>query len=278
MPRVDRPNPPTAAKPRQFVGVAVDNDAMSSAKVFRLYLKLAEVKSSTLCAKYTYHDLRRFFSVAGKHEIRLRDDGPDDPLASLLSDGLRALPKNDNGASSSDDVELVASLAVLIEPDLKRYKPMCWIAYDLSAPSTQICGAITACSFVADISFQTQQLTDAYNRRYKLPSFDEGWLLIDVVSSSKKGTGTLLLLHAYLAAVRTKKKGLVAIAVTDSGKKLFDNLGFKNHQREVFYMSLGELDLPRVHKRLQLDDNLVSKICWRRGLTSRTAASVIGRC
>ena len=269
-------------KPRPYIGTSIDDEAMSSAKVFRLYLKLAEIKSGTLCAKYTYHDIRRFFSVASDddvHEITVRDDGPDDPLASLLSEGLRDLPKNDHGAASNDDVELVASLAVIIEPDLKRYKPMAWIAYDLgSAHSTQICGALTACSFVSDVSFQTQQLSDAYNRRNKLPAFDEDWTLIDVVSSSKKGTATILLLHAYLAAVRAKKQGLVAIAVTASGKKLFESLGFRNHRREVFWLGTEELTMERVHRRLKLDNALVTKVCWRHGLTSRTAANVLGRC
>ena len=273
----------TTIKRGRYVGTNIEDEQMSSPKVFRLYLKLAEIKASTLCARYTYNDLRRFFSVTGDsedemHEITLRESGADDPLASLLSDGLRALPRNDMDGQSQEDVELIASLSVLIEPDLKPYKPAVYVAYDLSAPSTRICGALSACSFVADVSFQTDKLTDAFNRKNKLPAFDEDWLLIDVVSSNKRGTGTILILHAYLAAVRAKKQGLVAIAVTASGKKLFDSLGFQNHRREVYYLDVDDLSLELVHRRLKLDNALVSKICTRHGLTERTAANVIGRC
>jgi hypothetical protein len=271
-------------KSRRPVGVSVDDEAMNSSKVLKLYLKLAETRSSTLCARYSYNDLRRFFQVAGDsdeevHQITVRQDGPvDDPLASMLRSGLSNLPKNDIGAASDDDVELVASIAVLIEADLRQYKPMCFVAYDLSAPTTDICGSLTAASFVADVSFQTQQLTDAYNRRHKLPNFDDNWLLIDVVSSSKRGTATILLLHVYLAAMRAKKEGLVAVAVTASGKRLFENLGFESHKREIFYLHANSLSLARVHRRLQLDNAIVTQICWRKGLTEKTASSVISRC
>lgn len=257
-----------------------DDKDIRSTKVIREFVKLVEIRCSTMCVKYTYHDLTRLFSVLGDsgddiYDIRVRDDGSGDPLGKILADGIRALPNNDDGSKDSD-IDVVSSIAVLIESDLKQFKPLCWTAYDLSNDSTSICGVVTACSFVAAVSFKTDKLTDDYNRRNKLPSFDKNWLLIDVVSSSKKGTATLLLLHAYIAAARAKKHGLVAVAVTKLGKRFFASLNFKHHKKTIFYIKIGDLEFNRIHERLKIDSNLVNKICWPRGL--RAPSNVIGRC
>ena len=77
--------------------LSVEDDALNIPKVFRLYLKLAEIRNSTLCARYGYHDLRRFFAPdpgSGDDEYGLAVLG-NDPLATLLAAGLKALPRND---------------------------------------------------------------------------------------------------------------------------------------------------------------------------------------
>ena len=96
------------------------------------------------------------------------------------------------------------------------------------------------------------------------------------MSSAKRGTATLLLLHAWLYAQRARRAGLVAIAVTSSSRKLFASLGF-SHFREAYWLPLHELSFERVHARLQHDDVLIP-LCWRRGLTAGSAANVVGRC
>ena len=61
------------------------------------------------------------------------------------------------------------------------------------------------------------------------------------------------------------------------GRRLFESLGFQRHKRELFYIESGALRLSDVHRRLQLDDALVTDVCWRRGLTRASAENVIGR-
>ena len=60
--------------------------------------------------------------------------------------------------------------------------------------------------------------------------FDSNWLLVDVISSSKRGAGALLALQVYLLSCRSKQyKGVIALAVSKSGKKMFEALGFATH-------------------------------------------------
>ena len=101
MPRLSRPASPTTDvedEQRASARTPTATDAaMSRAKVFRLYLKVAETTASTLCARYSYHDLRRFFQVDSgeEHDVSVHSD---DPLATMLSDGFRQLPRNDRGS------------------------------------------------------------------------------------------------------------------------------------------------------------------------------------
>ena len=260
--------------------VDADEEAMNTPKALTVYSRIAQVKLNTLVVKYSWLDLRRFFEPGDhsddeQHGTIMKEGYYSDPLAEMLYEGLRTLPKNDP-ESDQPDIDLNASLSVLLEPDLKPFKPNAWIAFDIRS-KTRVVGCLTSCNFVADVSFQTHKLTPSYCKRSKLPTFDEDWLLLDVISSAKQGSGTLLVLAAYLHAARMKKQGLVTIAVTEGGKTLFQALGFESHRDEVYYIPLSALTLAAVHAKLRTENAILST-CFRHGLSPSTAANVIGRC
>lgn len=261
--------------------VSPTDASLNTARSVALYLRLAQYKLQLLLVKYSYNDLRRFFRAGDEdedgedvHDVYLRTE---DPLASLLKEGMDALPKNDRGASRDTDIALAASLSVMVEPDLRGYKPFTFVAYDLSETQPQIVGAFTACNFVAAPAFSTSRLTAAYLSNNRLPAINASWLLVDVISSSRRGTGAALVLQAILVALRAKKKGVVAMAVTAGGKALFQSMGFSHH-REVHYLKVSEVDFATIHAKLKLDRALVESVCWRHGLTPQTAQNVVARC
>ena len=297
MPRVYRPSRPASRTPERPVEpepatqvfdfdaqpqpsrMDASDERMNAAKVLKLYAKLASTKMNSLVVRYNYADLRRMFVVAGSsddemHDVIVNPKSENDPLGAMLLNALRSLPANDRG-SKAPPIELGASLAVLVEPDLRPYKPFALVAYDLG-DAAAITACLTASSWVADESFSTEEYTDAYLRRHKLP-IDANTLLIDVFSSSRKGVGTLLVLEAYLAAMRMRRSGVACVAVTAGGRKLFDALGFERHKStELYYVQAGALQMAKVHAKLGVDG--VLDLCWRKGLTPASAQNIIGRC
>lgn len=252
-----------------------------SKRTLEVYKRLAEITSGSMVVRYDRNDLRRLFEASedddGETMASVRRLGPEDPLGVLLFDGMDDLPK-DRKRPSDPGIQILDSVGILVSDDVREYNPRLWVLFDLRAEvRAQVRGAMTAVDFVADSSFSTGKLTPQYCRQHNIPKLDRSWILVDVVSSSKKGSATLLLLHAWLACIRLRRTGIVAIGASDAGKAFFAGLGFQ-HYREVYWMKLTDLNLVAIHKRLKVDKMLVSDACWRRGLTAKTAASVIARC
>ena len=82
------------------------------------------------------------------------------------------------------------------------------------------------CTFERDDALSTSRLSQTYCTTHSLPRIHSNWQLVHVVASSKPGTGALLLLAALIHAARAKKTGVISIAVTRAGRRLFQSFGF----------------------------------------------------
>lgn len=251
-------------------------------RTLEVYIKLAQITSGTMCVRYGRNDLRRMFKgEADGHGVTVRDLGPSDPLASMLLNGLSSLPKNDPKGKASENILIMDSVNVCLESDLSDKKPRLWIAFDMEQGRSRVVGGMTVFEYAKTDLLTTDHWTQEWLSKYSLPRFDASWLLIDVISSEKKGSATILVLHVILACIRENKKGIIAYAMTKRGSSLFEKLGFsrgKNAGKQVYFVKTEDIDLTKFHDRLRLDKSFVTDTCWRRGLTEKTSHSVVSRC
>ena len=270
--------------------LSADDKKLNAAKHLALYLKLAAIEQSTLVKAYSYADMRRLLVIASGGTTVKPVAVDVDPLAKHMVAGLRKLPRVDDAPFVPE-----ASLAVLFqpEPEAKALKPKLYIGYDLSVALAPVCSMLTTCEWVADEALSTQLFDRDYCIDNDLPPFTASWTLIDGVSAlRKKGVrpGRLLVVTAMVTALRAKRSGVVSIAVSDAAKEMFQALGFRTHEfqdrdakgrplgakRTLCYMTKPLMN--KVHAQLKATDSLISTICWRNGLTPRTASTLIGRC
>ena len=123
--------------------------------------------------------------------------------------------------------------------------------------------------------------------RVGAPRLGSDWLLIDVISADKRGTGALLVLQVYLLACRARQySGVCAIAVSRSGRHLFQQLGFETHSyrdggsKALCWARAGSLSMQQISRRLSFDGSeaLLGSVCWRMGLTAATSSRLVSRC
>ena len=259
---------------------SINDPRADAARFLQMYARLASVTLGTLVNQYSYYDIRRLIAVRGD-DVAAKGD---DPLASQVVDGVRALPR---AGGKEVELEPSASLAALFqEHDLARaLRPKLYVGFDLRNEAV-VCGMLTACSFERDSALSTQRFTQEYCQRHRLPRLDAAYLLIDVVASAKPGTGALLLLNALVHAHRAKKSGVASIAVTQGGRWLFESFGFHTGHswkeggatRHLAHARLADVHLGAIHARLRVNQSLVEDTCLRNGLTARTSDRLIGRC
>ena len=259
---------------------------LDQTKFFNLYARLACAQHGTLVTTYSYNDVKRMIRVDGDD---IEADG-DDPLSEIIVQGVKDLPhqETDRQTNKTTDIDPPASMAALFQdhPIARSLKPKLWVALDLQQEDLSVCGMLTACTFEVDRALSTQRLTPAYCSQHGLPRLGAQWMLVDVVAASKPKTGALLLLHAILAALRSGKAGVCSVAVTAAGRKLFSYFGFDTshswreggRQRFLCHAKRDDIRLSRVHERLKVHEELITDVCFRTGLTARTADRLIGRC
>lgn len=265
----------------------LDHDDYNSAKSIGTFVKLAQISLGTMVQSYSYHAIKRLIEVDSEEETI--HAASEDPLATLLIEASKKLRHTERSGSIEFEVEPSVSLAVLFDsgsPLAKALKPKLFLAYDLRKDAA-ICGFCSVCAWSRDDSLGTDKFTHAYCRDHSLPRFDGSWLLVDVVASSKRMTGALLVLQAYLLACRQKHAGICAVAVTKGGKSLFQTLGFETHtfrdagaSKALVYARAGSLAMATIQKRLEYagDKTVLSKVCWRFGLTAKTSDRLMTRC
>lgn len=264
--------------------ISADDRRLDQVRFLALYSRLCSIQYSTLVNRYDYYSIKRMVSTLGEGI----DARGDDPLAARLVSGIQELPTTVREGATELELDPPASVSALFQESTiaRDLKPKLWVGLDLSDGDLGVCGLLTACSFLQDESLSTSKLSPSYLSKNGLPRLDDAWMLVDVVASSKRGTGALLLLNALITAARAKYTGVASVAVSKAGRRLFQSFGFRvDHgwkerggMRYLCTVKLTELHLGDVHARLRVHDDLVSDVCWREGLTASSRDRLISRC
>ena len=268
---------------RPVRGNMPDIDDRRLDRFLNLYSRLAQIQLGTLINAYDYNAIKRLIEVDGDD---IAADG-DDPLAERIVDGVKALPSVESDGQGELSIDPPASMAALFQDHAlaKSLKPKLFVGFDLQDDAS-VCGMLTMCSFERDDALSTSRLSQSYCSTHKLPRIDSNWQLVDVVASSKQGTGALLLLTALIHAARARKTGILSIAVTRAGRRLFQSFGFQTEhgwrergsQRYLCHCRLSDVHLVDLHSRLRVHDSLLTDVCFRNGLTARSVHNLVGRC
>jgi hypothetical protein len=250
----------------------------------------------------TFADVNRLVKITDDDppEIESRNTEPNDRLASLLISSLDLL--------TVDGVSPVGSVTFLFHPEGKKDNPNLFLAYGLNngKKNPSICGALTLCEWQPDkkelstngiIIDRKERLSiqEYLMQTYQLRLQKENTLFIDIVVSKCRGTGSLLVLSAYLKMMRSRKyNSLAAMAVTAEGNRLFEGLGFTRYEiterRTLWHIKKGQLNGQQVQQRLHWNDlkiewktknrqshqELLKPICWRHSPKSKTG--LVSRC
>ena len=260
--------------------VRVSNADLNTQRHMATYARIVGIQTSLLVQQLAYNDVKRLVSISDE-EVEINGD---DPLAPIIVQGLASLDSNDG----KTEIRPLGSIAALFEPgQLQRsLKPRLLIALSLD-DGVELVGALVSCLFVRDETLGTELFSQSYCTAHSLPRFGDTWLFIDMVASRAKPSGGLLVVHAILAAQRSKLTGICAVAVSAGGLRLFRSLGFAVHRfrdgnwRHMCYLRLPqELSFEKIMRHLHFngDDKIVESICWREPLSTRAKYSVVARC
>ena len=266
------------------------DERFDTAKAIATYTRLAGIALGIATPPpLNFHAVRRMIEVDEDDESVSAVDS--DPLAEMIVDAAERMTHAERVGSMEVEIEPTASLAALFDahsPTAKSYKPRLFFAIDLRSQDAKICGLCSACQFTRDESLGTDRFTQNELRRLGLPRLDNSWLLIDVITSSKRGAGALMALQVYLLSCRSRfYSGAVAITVSRSGRRLFEALGFEvtgfregGLSKAICVARADSLSLSRIQRRLSFpgDRMLLQSTCYREGLTARTSGRVYSRC
>ena len=285
----------------------VDERYDESHKTLATYVKLASTSLGVVLSQpLNYHAVRRLVQVTEDEELEANEES-EDALAELLVEAAHELRFEEEVGARVVEVDAAASVAALFDPECstaKAYKPLLFLAIDVRSGGSdgsrsggsrggggggaRICGLATVCDRVRDATLGTERWTQQELAKAGAPRLDSSWLLIDAIASRQRGCGVLLAVQVYLMATRSRKhSGVVALAVTKSGRDLFAKLGFSTHTYRasgqsitLCYARSGALSLQRIRRRLSFsgDQVLLDSLCWREGYTHRTSGKVYARC
>ena len=246
-------------------------------------------KSILIQPPLNFHAVKRLIDVDEDESIAPNEDS-DDILGEEICRAAEELSFTERQGSIELSVDPSASLAALFDgssAEAKELKGRLWLAWDVSN-TPDIVGILTACLWVRDQTLGTNRFTQEFLTQHSIPRFSaRNTLLVDVVSSSGRphGVGSLLLLSAYLLVCRSRNFQYIAcVAVSEPGRTLCEKLGFNSYtyrergaQRMLCWAAAGELRASDVNRRLRVNRSLPA-ICWRDGLTARTAGRKYPRC
>ena len=260
---------------------AFDHQGFSTEKSLAVFARLASTSYNLLVNVYSYHDCRRLMTFT--------DDGVGpgvDGLGGIIIDGLDRLKFKERIGAYETEIEPLASAEIMFgDTDMKDKNPKLYVGFDMRSSARVSCCCTTISYSVSD-SFATSKFTREWCRKKGVPSFNAQWLLLDVVSSKIKGCGAICILYAWLQVLRSKKQGLVAVAVSERGRVMFQKLGFTvvdfsdGGRRSLCYAKAGELDIGNMVNRIQIGGgkDTLQSLCFRMGLTGKSRNSLIARC
>ena len=251
--------------------------------------RLASTASGLLVVQYSYHDIKRVMDVSDEGTaIPRRNAQSADTLGTILHAGLHALKHSERVGRFIVDVEPLDSVGTLFEAtrESRELKPRLIVAYDMRR-NADIVGCCTVCLWTRAEALGTERFTTQYLDNNNCPRLNGGWLLVDVIASSQPGSASLLLLHAYLAAMRARMAGVVAVCVTPKGSDVFTKQGFSHHSyrqggapRTLVWIHTGELRFEDVAARLRYGGGrrTTEELCFRLGLSAASAHKLQSRC
>ena len=259
----------------------LSDPAFNQAKLISLYANVCQVATGLLPQLLSYQDMRRVLLV-NDEEISAKGE---DFLGIVLSQRLREVCK-----TKGDMLDINASLAALAEVGVARsYEGRCLLIWDLRDKCT-VCGVLVACRFIPDETTSTAKFTEDYILEKKLPSDLNQYMLLDVVCSKRPPAGIIGVLTMFKIASRTRRNKLVgcaAVCINQESLKLFTSLGFHSHpfreksvQRTLVYLRVDELKMEVIANRLKFEgsEDILTKICYRKGLSARNRDRAVMRC
>ena len=256
-----------------------DGNTLNAAKHIAVYAKVVGIQTSLLVQSLSYHDVKRMISIDDDEVVHAGDD----PLSSLLVDGITQLSCSDEYC----EIHPIASISALFDTgDLQRsLKPRLFMAISLR-DNVQLVGCVTTCLFLKDSSLGTDLFSHSYCSKNSLPRFSN-WLFVDIVASRAKPSGGLLLVHAILQCCRLKLHGCCAVAVSNGGHKLLKSLNFSSYKfkehgsvRHMCYLRTQDISFKHIKQHLKFagSERIIDEICWRDSLSTRALSSLVGRC
>ena len=266
----------------------VENSSFDDPQNIRKYVQLAETALGIHTFSLSYHDVKRLVTVDESDpdvDVGVLKNGCTDYLGKLLTEQVGTF-------CDSDMVKYANSSGTLFKND-KTHRdllPRIYLALDLRHGCECVGGLNTLRYPGPDASVSTEFLTPQFIQKNQLPVFDESWVLCDLVCSKRSPTASLLVMSLFTTVARGRARrpvGIMAIAINDRSRKTFSRLGFhelvfksNGDKRFLMYAELEDIKMGKVVKRLHFDENtlLLQQICYRSGLSAKTADRVIGRC
>ena len=251
--------------------------------------RLVSTTTGLLVVQYSYHDVKRVMDVSDEGAaIPRRDAQSTDTLGNILHAGLNALKHSERVGRFVVEVEPLDSVGTLFEAtrESRELKPRLIVLYDMRH-NANIVGCCTICLWARAEALGTDQFTAQYLSANGCPRFNSSWMLVDVVASSQPGGGSLLLLHAYLVALKARAAGVIAVCVTPKGTDVFTKQGYQRHtythegaRRTLVWIRVGDLRFEEVAQRLRYAGGrrTTEELCFRLGLSPATAHKLQSRC
>ena len=257
----------------------LDHEQYQEKKSLAIFARLVEVATGLYCQKLSYHEVKRLVSIEGD-EVEAADGGDDD-IAEEIVESLEDMNHTERFGNHEVSIDMLSSIATLFDSgDARLLRPTLHLVYNMR-DEAKIVAACTACQFSRDPALTTDGLPSAP----AIPRFNSNWLLVDGVHSDTAPAGSLLICQIMLQAMRAKMRGVVAVAVTTRGKRLFERLGFESYNfrkngvpQTVCWAPCESLDVEDLAARMRLPTKMLETNCFRMGLTSKTSERLIGRC
>ena len=262
------------------------HEGYNTTKNITHYIRMASISLGILVQSLSFLDVRRLIQIdeSGEEDEASVKDGQHDYLAKVLIDQVPEI-------CDSSLIKYTSGLATLFKSDRahRELLPRVFLAWDLR-DSSKLVGACNTLRFVCDEAIGTSILTDAYLSKNSLPRFDTQWTLLDIICSRRSPAATLLAMSVYAAVSkgRTRKAvGLLAISINERSRKVFHKLGFMEHKfksqgdtRYLMYCRIESVRMTNVLSRLTFAENelMVQSVCFRGGLTKKTAGNIYDRC
>ena len=269
-----------------------NTDQWNQPKTLAMLARIASVATSLLVNTYSYTDVSRLVQIndadcgTDDNVEEVLEAKSDDKFSEILVSSLNRLQVS----ASGHDISPANSVAHLFHKESKRLKSRLWMTFNLNHDEGQACGVCTACDFVSSEAMLTDKFTIEYIRRHNLPDLNQ-YFLIDVISADQPPSGMLMLLNVCVWALKQKKDGVAAIAISRKGIQLFANFGFKKtHTFKVdgfnctlMTVAVDALSLSHINQKLKIGTAITNKkvlqsICTRNGLQQRTKDRIYTRC